>query len=150
MNTIVKMKFGSHLYGTATPESDLDYKGVFMPDLEELLLGKVKKSYSETTGDDRSKNSAGDVDSEMYSLHYFIQLACEGQTVAMDMLHAPDEMILEKSNIWDLIVNERDKFYTKNLEAFVGYARKQAAKYGIKGSRLLELQKVIKLLEDMV
>jgi predicted nucleotidyltransferase len=28
MNVIVKMKFGSHLYGTSTPLSDTDYKAV--------------------------------------------------------------------------------------------------------------------------
>lgn len=31
------MVFGAHLYGTATPESDLDYKGIFLPAKEELL-----------------------------------------------------------------------------------------------------------------
>ena len=63
------------------------------------------------------------------------------------MLHAPDEMILEKSYLWDLIVERRDKFYTKSLEAFVCYARKQAAKYGIKGSRLNETKMVMEFLK---
>jgi RNA repair pathway DNA polymerase beta family len=31
MDLVVKMRFGSHLYGTATPESDLDLKGVYLP-----------------------------------------------------------------------------------------------------------------------
>ena len=38
------------------------------------------------------------------------------------------------------------KFYTKNLSAFVGYARRQASKYGIKGSRLNSAEEVIKFL----
>jgi hypothetical protein len=149
MQTIVKMIYGSHLYGTDTPDSDQDFKGVFMPSKEQILLGKIPKSLSEKTKkDSTSKNSSEDIDSEMYSLHYFIHLACEGETVALDMLHAPDEMILEKSLIWDLIVQNRDKFYTKNLKAFVGYARRQAAKYGIKGSRLNDAKKVAKFLDD--
>lgn len=37
MITIVKMVFGSFLYGTDTPESDKDYKGVFLPSWEEIL-----------------------------------------------------------------------------------------------------------------
>jgi predicted nucleotidyltransferase len=32
MKTVVRMRFGSHLYGTSTPESDLDFKSVFLPD----------------------------------------------------------------------------------------------------------------------
>jgi predicted nucleotidyltransferase len=31
------MKFGSHLYGLNTPTSDVDYKGIFMPTLEQGL-----------------------------------------------------------------------------------------------------------------
>ena len=81
----------------------------------------------------------------MYSLHYFIHLACEGETVALDMLHCPNDMILIKSYIWDQIVSHRRKFYTKNLKAFIGYARRQASKYGIKGSRLNDAQRVLEV-----
>ena len=66
------------------------------------------------------------------------------------MLHAPDEMIVEKSPVWDLIIQNREKFYTKNLKAFVGYARRQAAKYGIKGSRLNDAQRVLDFLRQPV
>lgn len=38
MDLIVKMKFGSHLYGTNTEDSDVDYKGVFLPSKKEILL----------------------------------------------------------------------------------------------------------------
>lgn len=135
---IVKLKFGSHLYGTNTSDSDLDYKGVFLPSKKQILLNRIPKSYNETTKKDNTKrNTSEDVDSEIYSLHYFLELACQGQTTALDMLHAPDNMIVDKNTtIWDRIIMNRDKFYTKNLKAFIGYARSQAAKYGIKGSRL--------------
>ena len=46
MNLIVKMKFGSHLYGTDTENSDVDYKGVFLPSKEDILLGRIQKSYN--------------------------------------------------------------------------------------------------------
>ena len=148
MKIIVKMVFGSHLYGTSTPESDKDFKGIFMPTKEQIFLGHIPKSYNETTKQGDEKNTSEDIDTEIYSLHYFIKLACEGQTVALDMLHAPDNMILETSYIWKSLVKNREKFYTKNLKAFIGYARRQASKYGIKGSRLNAVKKVISLLLD--
>jgi len=148
---IVKLKYGSHLYGTNTPDSDLDYKGIFLPSKKQILLNRIPKSYSETTKKGNTKkNTASDVDTEIYSLHYFIELACQGQTVALDMLHAPDNMIVEKNtNIWDDIVSNKEKFYTRNLKAFVGYARRQAAKYGIKGSRLNAAKDVLDFLHSV-
>ena len=146
---LVKMFFGSHLYGTATPESDTDYKGVFMPSKKDILLGRIPKSINTMTKkDNEAKNSSEDVDTEIYSLQYFIKLACEGQTVALDMLHAPPNMILSSHPVWDEIVKERHRFYTCNLKAFIGYARKQAAKYGIKGSRLNAARQIIDYLSD--
>jgi hypothetical protein len=147
MNVIVEMKFGSHLYGTDTPESDLDFKGVFLPEVESLLLGEKAKSINTNTNASDGKNTSQDVDREFYSLHYFLKLALEGQTVALDMLHAPQTAILKSSTLWDVLVEQRSRFYTKNLKAFVGYARRQAAKYGIKGSRLAEVRMVATFLE---
>ena len=147
MNTIVKMKFGSHLYGTNTPESDRDFKGVFMPTPEQILLGRIPKCYSENTKVGEGKNTSEDIDLEMYSFHYFIKLACEGQTVAIDMLNAPQDMILEKTGLWDLICRNKERFISKNMSAFVGYCKRQAAKYGIKGSRLAAAKKVIDFLD---
>lgn len=149
MDIIVKMKFGSHLYGTATEDSDVDYKGVFLPSKREILLNTIPKCYSQSTGDGRSKNKPGDIDIEVYSLHYFIKLACDGQTVAMDMLHAPAEMLIEHSVIWDQIVEQRHRFYTKNLNSFISYARRQASKYGIKGSRLNASLQVLEVLKSV-
>jgi hypothetical protein len=147
MQFIVKMKFGSHLYGTATPKSDLDLKGVFLPAKKDILLGNIAKSRTYSTGDDYSHNTQDDIDFEAYSLHYFIKLACEGQTVALDMLHAPPEMIIMASPVWRRIVGERARFYTKNLKTFTAYARRQAAKYGIKGSRLNAAKAVLDFLK---
>ncbi len=149
LRTIVRIQVGSHLYGTATPLSDRDYKGVFLPSKQMVLLGKVPNCYASSTSPEHAKNAAHDVDEEIYSLHYFLRLACEGQTIALDMLHAPEEMILEFSDIWRAIVKERHRFYTRNLRSFVRYARRQASKYGIKGARLNAVIDVLSLLKQV-
>jgi len=146
---VVLMKFGSLLYGTATENSDLDYKGVFIPTEREVLLGKIPKSisYSSKKGN-LKKNTKDDIDIEIYSLHYFLKLAIEGQTVAMDMLHAPEDFLDISSDIWIDLISNKKRFYTKNLKAFIGYARRQAAKYGIKGSRLNAAKTMIEFLSE--
>ena len=151
MNMIVRMLFGSHLYGTATSSSDVDFKGVNMPPLRSLLLHQVPRTESRNTKTDRTaKNIAVDVDEETYSLHYFVDLACQGQTVAIDMLHAPLHKCTHFSDIWEDLRSLRALFYTKNLSALVGYARRQAAKYGIKGSRLSAAKTVLDAFRGIV
>jgi predicted nucleotidyltransferase len=150
MDLIVKMKFGSYLYGTSTSKSDVDYKGVFLPSKNEVLLGRIPKCHNYSSSNCKAKNTPHDTDVEIYSLNYFINLACEGQTVALDMLHAPDSVIEVSSEIWRTIVDERDRFYTKNLKSFINYARRQASKYGIKGSRLNAVSHVLNVLKASV
>lgn len=148
-NVLVEMAFGSHLYGTAGPDSDRDYKGVFAPSPESILLGTVPKSIRrDRKVSEGDKNAAGDVDRELYSLSYFVKLACEGQTVALDMLHAnPEHWTVDPHPAWLDLVEKRAMFYTRNLKAFVGYARRQAAKYGLKGSRLADAEDVLRTLQ---
>ncbi len=149
MNTLVKMKFGSNLYGTATKDSDTDYKGIYFPDIEECILQKIKKSIiNNTKKSSKEKNSLNDIDLEIYSLQYFLDLARQGQTVAIDMLHAPDGWEEVSSFQWDFLKKNRSKFYTKNLSSLLGYAQHQAAKYGIKGSRIAILKEVLSFLRN--
>ena len=133
---------GSHLYGLNTPESDLDMKGIFIPDPKDILLGRAKRSYSITTGNDKSKNSKDDVDIEMFSLQQFILDAAKGETYALDMLHSPKDKIITDSSVWQYIHQNRSAFYTTNMTSYMGYVMKQAAKYGVKGSRLAALREV--------
>ncbi len=38
---IARITFGSRLYGTATDQSDTDFKTVYLPDAKSILLGEV-------------------------------------------------------------------------------------------------------------
>ena len=150
-NIIVLMKFGSHLYGTNTENSDTDLKGIYMPTKEQIYLNNIPKSIRYDSKMNKSineKNTKNDIDCELYSLHYFIKLACEGETAALDILHVNQENLIYSSSIFENLIKHRQKFLTKNLKSFVGYARKQAAKYGLKGSRISDAEKVINILNQ--
>jgi len=132
---VVRIEFGSHLYGTSTSNSDRDYKSVYVPCASDILLQRVKGSLGHKVkrfeGD---KNSPEDTDDEMYSLQRYLGLLSEGQTVTIDMLFTPKPLIT--SSIWEEIQTNKDLLLTKRSAAFVGYCRTQANKYGIKGSRV--------------
>jgi len=149
MKTIVKMIFGSQIYGTSTENSDTDIKGVFLPSPEEILLQKIPKVISTSTKEnERAKNTKNDIDTELFSLGTFFKLVSEGQTVVMDMLFAPWNFNLETPHwIWFDIINNRDKLLSKQSKSFVGYCRTQANKYGIKGSRVSAMRLALELLK---
>jgi DNA-binding transcriptional ArsR family regulator len=149
MKTVVKTYFGSHLYGTSTPESDTDFKEIFVPHPRDILLGRALNHTNRNTNNTATKNSHDDVDHELYSLKYFFELASTGETVALDMIHTPPELVVASDlpEVWKFIQDNRERFYTTNMKSYLGYVRKQAAKYGVKGSRLADLRKVIEVIE---
>jgi hypothetical protein len=138
VKTLVRIKFGSHLYGTATPASDVDFKSVFIPDARDILLQRVKGSInSQRPKAEGEKNVAGEIDEEAYSLQRFLGLAGGGQTVALDVLFAPDWAMIEPAaDEWREVIANRHRLITRKSAAFLGYCRQQANKYGIKGSRV--------------
>jgi hypothetical protein len=135
--TLVKMQFGSHVYGTNLPTSDLDVKAVHVPGAQDILLQRVKPAISVTTKQDCTKrNGAEDVDFESFALQKFMAMLLEGQTVALSMLFTPDEWIREATPEWTAIKEARQKWLHRGVSAFAGYCRQQANKYGIRGSRV--------------
>lgn len=151
---ILEMKFGSHLYGTSTPESDTDLKGIYLPEGRDIILQTYKPVISHSRAKaECERNTKDDTDLEVFSLDRYLDLLMEGQTVALDMLFAPKDMwtgsLPEGDYIMRTIYENRTRLITKNIMAFVGYAKQQAAKYGIKGSRMDALQRTVAALQDM-
>ena len=135
MSLVTRVEFGSHLYGTNTPTSDHDFKSVYLPNAEDILLQRVKDSTGhKVVRSEGEKNSPQDVDDEAYSLQRYLNLLAEGQTVAIDMLFVPKPLVV--TPLWDYIKRNKKKLLTKKSASFVGYCRTQANKYGIKGSRV--------------
>ena len=135
-----------------SPESDTDYKGLFLPSKYQCYLNRVKKSFTYSTGDRDSRNSTEDVDIQLWSLQYFLKLVSTGEVNALDLLysHTYPEMVLYSVDKMDNIFkNHSHLFSTNDCEAYVSYAINQAKKYGIKGSRLGALKRVAKFLEKL-
>ena len=150
MRLVFKCLFGSHLYGTNTPQSDRDYKAICIAEFSDIILKRDKETIQENTKSGNQfgvRNTKNDTDCEYIELRKFIKDAKAGQTYALDMLFSPRDFWIEHSPIWLSIVENRDKLLSRDVSPFIGYCRQQAGKYGLKGSRLSELIRVIDHLE---
>jgi predicted nucleotidyltransferase len=146
MKVILEAYAGSKLFGTDGPTSDVDIKGIYLPSKEDILLGQIKHSIKESTNPSNEKNRPGDIDKEYCSISKFLRMLQEGQTVALELLFTPDNMIIQKDEMWDHIVANRDKLVHKGVLAFIGYAKQQSAKYGLRGTRLGAMKSAMDLL----
>lgn len=151
MIILVKAIAGSHLFGTNTESSDHDFKGVFLPSVDDLLLGKFDQTKHEKTNEViGQKNTKDDVDIEYYSLDKFLKMLYQGQTTALELLFSPDESLLEVHPIWNEIRKDAHKFVNKKVSAFIGYTKTQADRYGIRGSRMETIEKSLDLFKRLL
>jgi hypothetical protein len=130
----------------------MDYKSVFIPSARDIILQQVKSTIANKRPKGvGEKNYAGEVDEESHSLQRFLQLAAEGQTVALDVLFSPDWAMVEPAaDEWREIMANRNRLLTKKSASFVGYVRTQSNKYGIKGSRVAAARGALTLLDAAI
>lgn len=144
---LFKTYSGSKLYGTNNENSDTDFKGIFLPDINDLILEKAPKHYVFNTSNKLEKNNKNDIDETYYSLQYFLELAAKGETNCIDLLFANsnNNAVLETSPIWEELTNNYDKIITKNMNAYLGYCKSQCQKYSIKGDKLNNYNSFLKM-----
>lgn len=115
--TIFKGIIGSQAYGTNIPTSDIDYKGVYMQDIADLISFNYREQYE--VGKDEC----------YYEVRRFIQLLGTANPTVLEMLFLPADCIVEKTKEFDVLYANRHKFLTKKcLNSFGGYAVAQIKK----------------------
>ena len=102
---------GSTAYGTNTPESDIDKKGVYIQPIEDLITFDYKEQINVNK------------DETYYEIRRFIQLLQTGNPTVLEMLYSPNDCVLKITPEFQLLIDNRDKFLTKKcFNAFGGYA----------------------------
>lgn len=133
VNTIFIGVHGSHLYGLDREGSDIDIKVIYLPSKQDLILGQAVKTYNK-------KNDDLNIEVEMKSLSSFLKSAGSADTNCIDLLHAPEEMILFESALWGEIKQHKRNLYAKNMKGVVGYINTHTHKYSNKLDRLNEMK----------
>lgn len=109
---------GSKAYGTSLPTSDTDIRGVFIQPEEDILgFGYV----------DQVNDKLNDI--VYYEIKRFLQLVQSNNPNILELLNAPEECILHKDPIFDLVIEQKRQFVTKQCKnSFAGYAIGQIKK----------------------
>ena len=155
MQKLFTCLFGSRLYGTQTPTSDLDVKHVYLPDLADMLVGKqLVNKVKKTNTEKNTRNGVDDVDEEFLPVQVFAKDFLNGQTYALELAfalegtHADQTLYDYTDELFRSFVFElRTKFLTSNVKALMGYAVNQASLYSFKGERLNVVREVKVLLK---
>lgn len=116
---IYGIKAGSHLYGTTTPESDEDYRGVFVPGVDKVLGFSSVDVLSESDG----------LDIMLHEIRKFAILCLNGNPNILDWLFAPDDCVIFNSDHFDHLRINRDLFLSRKLmPRFYGYVKGHLSK----------------------
>jgi predicted nucleotidyltransferase len=109
---------GSHAYGTNIETSDTDYSGIFIQSEDDILGNK----YIEQINDDKN-------DTVIYEIRRFLELLGSNNPTVLELLNTPEDCVIYKDPIFDLVLNDREKFITKICaKSLGGYAKQQISK----------------------
>lgn len=116
--TILKVIVGSQMWGTATPESDTDYKEVVMAPLADVL------NPFKNHGKGIQRENEGD-DNALYELMHFFRLCEKGNPTLLEVLYTP--LIVEQTEIGEELRRHRHEWIdSKNvIKATTGMAKAQ-------------------------
>ena len=114
---IFKTIVGSQAYGTSTKNSDLDIKGVYIQDIDDIISFNYLEQF------EVSKDEC------YFEVRRFLQLLESANPTVLEMLFMPKDCALENSAEFELISKNREKFLTKRCcHSFAGYAIAQIKK----------------------
>ena len=119
--SILLVKHGSHAYGTSTPTSDLDVKGVCIPPVEYYL------GFAHAFEQQEELASKGfPQDKVVYSIEKFMRLAADCNPNIIEVLHVAEEDVLRIDYFGKKLRQNAHLFLSKKAKhTFSGYAHAQ-------------------------
>ena len=117
MELLFKAIVGSQAYGTNNENSDIDYKGVYISSLEDLF--KI----------DNDDFISVNKDESYFEVSKFLKLLSKANPNAIELLFTPEDCIVYKHPLFDMILENKEIFMTKKCsDSFFKYAQTQINK----------------------
>lgn len=141
---ILKIRSGSHLYGTNTENSDQDYLGIYLNTKEEILGLQTSEELTENIESkaENGRNTKDAVDCKYFELRKFCRLALKGNPTILEILFVNKENILEITKEGEELLSLRNEFLSKNIyNSFMGYAFSQKKKAFIKSENINHIER---------
>jgi predicted nucleotidyltransferase len=138
---LYKVESGSQLYGTTTPESDVDYTSVFMPTAYDLFsLQKCEYIDNSTkSSTEERRNTAEDTDDQQHSLQRYVHLVIHGNPNLLEILFCK-KPVFEDPVFTPLKENASRLISRKVYDSFTGFATSQRKKLEYKSKRFNQLR----------
>jgi predicted nucleotidyltransferase len=150
-NKILEIQVGSHLYGTNTPTSDLDYSGIFLP-TKEFVFGFQRVEEVDLSVKDKNeagKNTQNAVDRKLYEFRKFVKLAMDNNPNIIEQLFVNEPNIVYINEAGRALLAQRLRFPHRGLlQKFKGYAFSQKHKMVIRTDKFHELDNAFNYLKD--
>lgn len=147
---ILKIKSGSHLYGTNTPNSDQDCLGIFLNTKNEILGLQNSEELTENviSKAENGRNTKDAVDCKFYELRKFCRLAMNGNPTVLEILFVNPENILEITEEGRELLSLKKEFISQRIyHSFMGYAFSQRRKAFEKAENIENLMKLYKYID---
>lgn len=129
---IVLIKAGSHFFDLNGPNSDTDYRGLYLDNYQDSFEAPRKIyqiDYKTKIGE--GKNTSSDVDFTLFSLTSFLNLLKSGDFNMMEILYTPENKIIYKTELFEELVSIREKILVNDISAFLGFIKKEYKRYGV-------------------
>ncbi len=123
--TILLVNAGSHAYGTSTPTSDRDIRGIMIPPAD-YILGMRRVDQYQEVGMAATETTPERPDLVIYELRKYLVLAADANPNILELLFVDDSDVLATTKVGDKLRAHRHLFLSKKAKhTFSGYAMSQ-------------------------
>ncbi len=132
---VVLYQAGSHFFGLNGPNSDTDYRGIYIDRSQDTFFtaasGKVHHTSFKTNKIEGTKNGKDDTDFDMFSITAFFELLKKGDFNLIEALWCPEDKIIIKTPLYDELKAFRKELIHNDISAFLGFIKGEAKKVGV-------------------
>lgn len=137
--------YGSRLFGTETEESDIDYRGIYVSTVRDMILKKDLPYIKLSTSEEHTKNSKDDVDFELDSIQTFINELSRTGPTALDVLFSvfhKETTIYINPDFENYVNHKYKRFLWQNKQTMLGYCQKHINKLLIRDEQKIKWKEI--------